>query len=238
MTHASSNDPQTLTSARPLVWLLAFACVLITGCATPPPPEPSRDECLDAGPAKSAAYDACEASRTLQRAAALRALLDDTGASNRQMALADPEDIPYQEADFPDIASPMRYRMNGSITVIDKQALPFKVRVTWKYTSKTFLPEAIELERMDKMEDLLLSAVKDQGPAKWVCTVTGEHRREWIFYTPSDLVFISRLQSVLAPTGPYPVEWSTRKEPLRGANGQTDNNLPDEVRITPKLCME
>jgi hypothetical protein len=178
------------------------------------------------------------ADREVRKAAALNALLDDTGTSYRQLQIAEPDDNSFQLSDYPDIPSPVTYRIARSISAIEKQALPFKIRVTWKYPSGTVLPASQELARMDEMEDLILPAVKDKGLAKWVCTVTGEHRREWIFYTRSDDAFITRVQAALAPTGPYPIELSGRKEPAWGADGLNGDNQRREFRITPKQCVE
>ncbi len=86
-----------------------------------------------------------------------------------------------------------------------KQALPFKVRVTWKHALATAMLAHRDLARMAEFEGLMLSAVTESGSAKWVCTVTGVHQREWIFYARNDDAFITRVQATLAPTGALPV---------------------------------
>ncbi|MFJ4143043.1 DUF695 domain-containing protein [Pseudomonas sp. NPDC089734] len=223
------------------LWLLALASVLISGCSSSksnslPPVE--RDPCLDAGPTKSVAYDNCVADREASKREALRALLDDTGVYSRQVQIAEFDDNTYQASDFPDTPIPMAYKGVDSISATDKRALPFKIRVTWKYSSKGVIPAPRDRVRMDEMERLILLAVQDKGLAKWVCTVTGGHQREWIFYTRSDEAFIAQTQAALAHTGPYPIELSARKEPVLSTEVQNSENLPEDIRITPKKCVE
>lgn len=222
-------------------WLLALASVLIAGCSSsksnsPPPVE--RDPCLDAGPAKSVEYVNCVADREASKREALRALLDDTGVYSRQMQIAEFDDNTYQPSDFPDTPIPMIYKGADSISATEKRALSFKIRVTWKYSSKGVIPAPRDRVRMDEMERLILPAVQDKGLAKWVCTVTGGNQRQWIFYTRSDEAFIAQTQAVLAQTGPYPIELSARKEPTLSTEVQSSENLTEDIRITPKKCVE
>jgi hypothetical protein len=122
--------------------LLALASVLIAGCSSSSsssksnsPPLVERDPCLEAGPAKSVEYDNCVADREASKREALRALFDDTGVYSRQMQIAESDDNTYQPSDFPDTPIPMVYKGSDSISANEKRALPFKIRVTWKYVS-------------------------------------------------------------------------------------------------------
>jgi hypothetical protein len=170
--------------------------------------------------------------------AALKAILGDAPDLYTQTRLAEPGEETFQKSDYPDTPSPMSYRTARSISATEQQALPFKMRVRWNYTSRKLLPRPRDLVRMNEMEALLLSAAVDDGLAKWVCTVTGEHRREWIFYARSDTDFMNQMQALLAPSGPYPVEWSGRKEPARNAERANSADPSGEIRITPKRCLE
>ena len=240
------SGPKPLGTARSQMgvrnrlWFLTLASVLIAGCSgsksnSPPPVE--RDPCLDAGPAKSMDYDNCLADREASKREALRALLDDTGVDSRQVVV-ESEDNTYQASDFPATPIPMLYKGADLITATEKRALPFKIRVTWKYVSEGVIPPPRDRFRMDEMERLILPAVQDKGLAKWVCTVTGGHQREWIFYTRSDEAFIAKTQAVLAQTGPYPIELSARKEQALSTDVQSSENPPEDIRITPKKCVE
>ncbi|WPN64333.1 DUF695 domain-containing protein [Pseudomonas sp. P9_35] len=221
--------------------LLALVSVLIAGCSsskTHSPPPVERDRCLDAGPVKSVEYDNCVADRGASQSVALSALLDDTGDYPQPMEIVDVVDDIYQPSDFPDTPVPMLYKGAGSISTTEKRALPFKVKVTWKYSSKGLIPALRDRVRMNEMERLILPAMQDKGLAKWVCTVTGGKQREWIFYTRNDEAFIAQTRAILAQTGPYPIELSARKEPALSTEMQSGESLPENIRITPKTCVE
>ncbi|MFJ2528975.1 DUF695 domain-containing protein [Pseudomonas helmanticensis] len=237
MNDVKPDNRNTLNRAWPLFLLLASTALLNTGCSHPPPPI-ERDPCLDEGPSHSAAYDDCVADRKDASDAALKAILGDAPDLYTQTRLAKPGEDTFQASDYPDTPSPMSYRTARSISATEQQALPFKMRVRWNYTSRKLLPRPRDLVRMNEMEALLLSAAADDGLAKWVCTVTGEHRREWIFYARSDTDFMNRMQALLAPSGPYPVEWSGRKEPARSAEGANSADPSGEIRMTPTRCLE
>lgn len=172
MNDVKPDNRNPLNRAWPLILLLTSTALLNTGCSHPPPPI-ERDPCLDEGPSQSAAYDDCVADRKDASNAALKAILGDAPDLYTQTRLAEPGEYTFQASDYPDIASPMSYRTARSISATEQQALPFKMRVRWNYTSRKFLPRPRDLVRMNEMEALLLSAATDDGLAKWVCTVTG-----------------------------------------------------------------
>ncbi|WP_311881106.1 MULTISPECIES: DUF695 domain-containing protein [unclassified Pseudomonas] len=225
MNDGKTDNRNTLNRAWPLFLLLVSTALLNTGCSHPPPPI-ERDPCLDEGPLHSAAYDDCVVDRNDERAAALNAILGNGPDLYPQMRLAEPGEDTFQESDYPDTPSPMSYRTARSISATEQQALPFKMKVRWNYTSRKLLPRPRDLVRMNEMEALLLSAAADDGLAKW------------IFYARSDTDFMNQMQALLAPSGPYPVEWSGRKEPARNAERANSADPSGEIRITPKRCLE
>ncbi|SDX17505.1 hypothetical protein SAMN05444064_114113 [Pseudomonas syringae] len=123
------------------LWLLVLASVFMAGCSnSKTSPLIERDLCLDAGPAKSVKYDNCLADRKARQSEALKALLDDTGAHSQGRELALPDSATYQKSDFPDTPTPIMYSVADSISTAEKLALPFKIRITWKDSSKALLP--------------------------------------------------------------------------------------------------
>ncbi|RVD79547.1 DUF695 domain-containing protein [Pseudomonas koreensis] len=237
MKHTQTNDAKKPMAAGPFALLLTLAAVITAGCSHKPPPV-ERDPCLDAGPVKSTAYDSCVADREERKAQALRVLLSDDPADHRQLQLAEPDENSFQLADFPDAPIPATFRIADSISARERQALPFKVRVTWKHAPTTAMLKSRDRARMAEMESLIRSAATDNGLAKWVCTVTGVHQREWIFYARNDAAFITQIHTVLAPTGPYPVELTSRKEPALSAEESGGDRVNQAIRITPKQCVE
>ncbi len=218
--------------AKPFV-LLALASVLVAGCSShkPTPFPVARDQCLDAGPVGSAGYGNCVKDQEIRKADALAELLDDD-LPERQMVLAEGEDK-YQETDFPETPFPGSFKVVDSVSATEKRTLPFKARITWKYSSKTLTPEYRVARRMKDMEKLIVPALEDKGLAKWICTVTGGQQREWIFYTQSEEAFIAKTRAILLQTGPYPIELSAKREPESSTQSLTEN-----INMTPKKCVE
>lgn len=74
---------------------------------------------------------------------------------------------------------------------------------------KTVMPAPEDAARMKEMEKLLLPSVQDKGLARWICTTTFEHQREWHFFTRSYEDFSAQARETLEPTGQYPIELRT-----------------------------
>ncbi|UZE87444.1 DUF695 domain-containing protein [Pseudomonas viciae] len=173
--------------------LLALAGLLIVGCSSSKPdlPKPvERDPCLDAGPASSVAFDSCVTKREARKQEALRALLDD-GPSHEKAVV----NIKIDEQ-----------ICTHSISPAEELELPIVVVINWKFSPKTVMPTPADATRMKEMEKLLLPAVQDKGLARWICTTTYEHQREWHFFTRSAEDFSAQAREALGPTGPYPIE--------------------------------
>lgn len=224
-------------SPRPQIWpaalLFALATLVITGCSRSHSPRPvERDPCLDAGPVNTTAHHKCVSEREERIAEALRILLSDDPADHRQVAA--PGDSDFQPSDFPDDPMPARFRMPSNLNLKDAQAFAYKTRISWKYVPDHFLPSPREYARMMQMDRLIQAAVATDDSAKWGCTVTGGQRMEWVFYTLDDAAFVSRAQAALSQTGPYPIEFSSRKQVDVSAEVQN----AEQTRLTPKRCLE
>ncbi|MFM9380844.1 DUF695 domain-containing protein [Pseudomonas sp. UV AK001] len=211
--------------------LLALAGVLVAGCSShkPTPLVVAQNQCLDAGPVGTVAYETCVKEQENKKAKALAALL--YGPFPERMVTSD--DGRFQESDFPDTPLIATFKVVDSLSATEKRALPFKARITWKYISKKVVPVERDRERMTEMEKLILPALEDKGLAKWICTVTGGQQREWIFYTQSEEAFIAKTRAILLQTGPYPIELSAKREPESSAQ-----SLTETIRMTPKKCVE
>ncbi|WP_058543373.1 DUF695 domain-containing protein [Pseudomonas fluorescens] len=176
--------------------LLGLASLLIVGCSNSKPdlPEPvQRDLCLDAGPVNSVSFDNCVAQREARKQEALRALLDDGPSNEKTLA-----NIKIDEQ-----------ICTRSISPAKELAPPIVVAVNWKFSPKTVMPAPADAARMKEMERLLLPSVQDKGLARWICTTTFEHQREWHFFTRSYEDFSARAREALESTGPYPIELRT-----------------------------
>ncbi|MCW1248169.1 DUF695 domain-containing protein [Pseudomonas sp. SAICEU22] len=178
--------------------LLALASLLLVGCSSykPYPPKAvERDPCLDAGPVKSQAFDRCVADREARQKVALSALLDDGPSHEKALVIVDLDEE----------------HCTKSLSPAEEQALPLSVIVSWKFSSETALPTPEDAARMKKMEALLLPAIQEKGLAKWLCTITSEHQREWLFLTRNHEDFFTQARTAL--NGTYPIEMRVNGAP-------------------------
>ena len=85
---------------------------------------------------------------------------------------------------------------------------PVRVIIQWKYEQEvgSGMPSPEEHARMNAMEDLLDPAVSQDGFATLALVSTGEHLREWVYYSRSEEEFISRLNQAFAGQAPFPLE--------------------------------
>jgi len=61
-------------------------------------------------------------------------------------------------------------------------------------------------QRMNQMEDMLESVIKEDGFATLALVSTGEGLREWTYYTKSEAEFVARLNYALAGIPAFPIE--------------------------------
>jgi Family of unknown function (DUF695) len=92
---------------------------------------------------------------------------------------------------------------------------PLLVNLYWRVAapSQSGMPSAEELEKMLTMDELLNQM---DGPeiGFMMFSVTGNMRKEWIWYVRSDAEFVRDLNQCLAGHEPFPIEIETA--PARG----------------------
>ncbi|MGH2420505.1 DUF695 domain-containing protein [Pseudomonas canadensis] len=214
---------------------IALASLLLAGCShAGPQPTAQRDHCLDKGPANSEAFERCAADREAQKTKMLKDVLAvlDTPPGRQPLAETGPDG--YQEADFPQTPKVLNYQGERSISVAEKQALPYKVRIIWKYDSPYPVPGPGDVYRMGQMREQVVPAVEAQGLAKFVCTVTADQQVQWIFYAKSEETFMAQVNAALAKSDPSPLVFTATKEPALSS----EMAGAQSIRITPKTCME
>lgn len=99
---------------------------------------------------------------------------------------------------------------------------PVRIIIQWEYDNEVGqgMPQPEEHARMDMLEDILDPVVSQDGCATLVLVSTGEHLREWVYYSRSEDEFMSRLNQALAGQPPFPLgihiaqdaEWSTWRD--------------------------
>lgn len=214
---------------------MTLASLLLAGCSQAgPQPTAQRDHCLEKGPANSEAFERCAADREAQKAKMLKEVLAVLDTTPGRQPLADTGPDGYTQADFPQTPKVLNYEGERSISVVEKQALPYKVRIIWKYDSPYPVPGAGDVYRMGQMRRQVVPAVEAQGLAKFVCTVTADQQVQWIFYAKSEETFMAQVNAALAKSDPYPLLFTATKEPALSS----EMAGADSLRITPKTCME
>src|SRR5215471_8411607 len=66
-------------------------------------------------------------------------------------------------------------------TSFDQACQPVRIILVWKYQSESGQPMSEDHQRMNKLEDMLESVLKDDSFATLALVSTGENFREWIY---------------------------------------------------------
>jgi hypothetical protein len=95
----------------------------------------------------------------------------------------------------------------------DQASQPVRTIIVWKYRSESGQPTAEDHQRMNQLEDMLESVLKEDGFATLALVSTGEDLREWTYYAKSDTEFMARLKYALAGMPAFPIEIHTASDP-------------------------
>ncbi len=103
---------------------------------------------------------------------------------------------------------PLILRMRQEIPAgIQPTDHPFQITIRWGYEdrSNNGLPVPAALERMNELEDHL-EPIEGPDTGFMVFSVTGDQRKEWIWYARDKAGFIQKLNEALAGCEPFPIE--------------------------------
>lgn len=95
----------------------------------------------------------------------------------------------------------------------DQACQPIRIIIVWKYESESGQPTSDVHQRMNQLEDMLESVIKEDGFATLALVSTGEGLREWTYYTKSEPEFMARLNYALAGLPLFPIEIHTASDP-------------------------
>ena len=95
----------------------------------------------------------------------------------------------------------------------DRACQPIRIIIVWKYQSESGQPISEDHQRMNQLEDMLESVLKEDGFATLALVSTGEDLREWTYYTKSETEFMARLNYALAGVPTFPIEIQTASDP-------------------------
>ena len=85
----------------------------------------------------------------------------------------------------------LRYAKELSAS-FDRACQPVRIIIVWTYQSESGQPMSEEHEKMNHLEDMLGSVLKEDGFATLALVWIGENLREWTYYVKSETEFIAR----------------------------------------------
>jgi hypothetical protein len=98
-------------------------------------------------------------------------------------------------------------------TSFDRACQPVRIIIVWRYQSESGQPISEDHQRMNQLEDMLESVLKDDGFATLALVSTGEDLREWTYYTKSETEFMARLNYAIAGVTEFPIDVHTASDP-------------------------
>jgi hypothetical protein len=95
----------------------------------------------------------------------------------------------------------------------DRACQPVRIIIVWKYQSENGQPMSEDHEKMNQLEDMLESVLKEDAFATLAVVSTGEDLREWTYYVKSETEFTARLNYALAEVPAFPIEIHAASDP-------------------------
>ena len=106
----------------------------------------------------------------------------------------------------------LRYAKELSAS-FDRACQPVRIIIVWTYQSESGQPMSEEHEKMNHLEDMLESVLKEDGFATLALVSTGENLREWTYYVKSETEFMARLNYALAGVPAFLIEIHAASDP-------------------------
>jgi len=109
---------------------------------------------------------------------------------------------------------PILFRYRNESPVKETAQFPFLVSILWIYDgdATTGMPDNQVLGEMERFEDAL-DSIDDSGAGFLMVAVTGNNRREWIWYTDDTMHFMARLNAALRGRPKFPLDLSASEDP-------------------------
>ena len=93
---------------------------------------------------------------------------------------------------------------------VEPTAFPILLSATWTFQPNEHgLPSSDEMERMDKFEDALATAMEASQTAHLMVVLTGDGDRDWLWYTPSEEQAMRQVNKALRGQPRYPARNSS-----------------------------
>jgi hypothetical protein len=110
---------------------------------------------------------------------------------------------------------PLLFRFRAEVPVADTTTFPYLISILWTYDGKKNegMPDDGTLAMMDRVEDAL-DRIDNAGEAFLMVAVTGNNRREWIWYTHDRERYMALVNRALPRQQKFPLDFATSKDPM------------------------
>jgi Family of unknown function (DUF695) len=112
---------------------------------------------------------------------------------------------------------PLIFRFRQHIPVAVHRSADFStlINIYWRYdgTANNGMPPSEDNEHQIEFEDAMAPIDEQDGLGYLMLVVTGNSRKEWIFYTNDVSVWLDRFNEILVGHAVYPVEIETSTDP-------------------------
>jgi hypothetical protein len=108
-----------------------------------------------------------------------------------------------------------RFRQHLPVSVKRTGDFPTLVNVYWRFdgSNSNGMPPSVENEHQISFEDAIASIDGADGFGYLMLVVTGNSRKEWIFYANDISAWLDRFNQLLAGHKAYPIEIRTDADP-------------------------
>jgi len=109
---------------------------------------------------------------------------------------------------------PVLLRFRADLPVKKTADFPYLISILWTYdgSKNGGMPDDRTLAMMDRVEDAL-DPIDESGEAFLMVAVTGNNRREWIWYTNSRERYMALVNRSLPRQQKFPMDFTTSEDP-------------------------
>ena|SRR5438094_6333980 len=124
------------------------------------------------------------------------------------------EDDRWAVAQAEEDGLPLLFRYRQNVPVKDTTRFPYLISILWNYdgNKEGGMPDDATLAEMDRVEDAL-DPIDQSGEAFLMVAVTGNNRREWIWYTDDKAKYMSLVNRALPKNTKFPLDFSASEDP-------------------------
>ena len=109
---------------------------------------------------------------------------------------------------------PVLLRFRSDFPVKETARFPFLISILWIYdgSKNGGMPDDRTIAMMDRVEDSL-DWIDESGEAFLMVAVTGNNRREWIWYTNNRERYMALVNRSLPRQTKFPIDFTTSEDP-------------------------